>query len=424
MLDLSPILNEVIDYRYKGLPPPDARVTVGTIGDQRWNLLDGDLLPPVMVLKQNALRHNIVLMALYCREHGLSLAPHAKTPMSPQIVSEQLDAGAWAITVATIHQARVLRAYSVNRILLANELIDRTGIRWVAAEMERDREVEILCLVDSLEGVQRLSGELAVLGVTRALPVLLELGTAGGRAGCRGLNDALTVARAVRRSPHLTLAGTEVYEGVAAGLTIEDRLAAVDGMLHNLRDLTDTASAEGLFDGTAEIVVSAGGSLYFDRVAEILGGPWRPDVRVVTRSGTYVAHDIDTYQMFSPLADRGGASERLQPAMELWSTILSTPEPGLAIANFGKRDSSHDLALPTPFALYRDGEMIALSGQVTVTGLNDQHAFLRITPPMGLRVGDLLGCGISHPCTAFDKWRLLPLVDDQYRVTGAIKTFF
>ena len=41
-----------------------------------------------------------------------------------------------------------------------------------------------------------------------------------------------------------------------------------------------------------------------------------------------------------------------------------------------------------------------------------------------LRVGDLVGCGISHPCTAFDKWRLIPVVDDNYGVVDAVLTYF
>ena len=40
------------------------------------------------------------------------------------------------------------------------------------------------------------------------------------------------------------------------------------------------------------------------------------------------------------------------------------------------------------------------------------------------RVGDMVACGISHPCTTFDKWRLLFIVDDDYTVTSAIRTFF
>ena len=31
---------------------------------------------------------------------------------------------------------------------------------------------------------------------------------------------------------------------------------------------------------------------------------------------------------------------------------------------------------------------------------------------------------ISHQCTTFDKWRLVPLVNDQYNVIDWIQTFF
>jgi D-serine deaminase-like pyridoxal phosphate-dependent protein len=147
-------------------------------------------------------------------------------------------------------------------------------------------------------------------------------------------------------------------------------------------------------------------------------------VRVVVRAGTYVTHDVDTYERGSPLAARGAPSERLRPALELWGMILSRPEADLAIAGFGKRDVSYDLALPFPFAIRRSGVTREIADGLTVTTLNDQHAFVRVGPEVDLQVGDLIGCGISHPCTAFDKWRLLPLVDDEYRVVGAIQTYF
>jgi D-serine deaminase-like pyridoxal phosphate-dependent protein len=54
----------------------------------------------------------------------------------------------------------------------------------------------------------------------------------------------------------------------------------------------------------------------------------------------------------------------------------------------------------------------------------DQHAFLKVGAGATLKVGDLVGCGISHPCTAFDKWRLIPVVDDGYVVIDAVLTYF
>jgi len=65
-----------------------------------------------------------------------------------------------------------------------------------------------------------------------------------------------------------------------------------------------------------------------------------------------------------------------------------------------------------------------VSLQATVTHLNDQHAFLALDPNEALEVGDLVGFGISHPCTAHDKWQLVPLLDDDRRVVGCIRSYF
>src|SRR5436305_231300 len=152
-LDLQTILDEVIDWRYKGFPPTTESVTVGQVGEQNWNVLAGDLLLPALLIKEAALENNIALMAEYCHRHHLSLAPHAKTPLAPQIVERQLAAGAWGISTATIHQTRLFRAMGVQRILLANELVEPRAISWVARELDEDQDFELFCLVDSLAGV-------------------------------------------------------------------------------------------------------------------------------------------------------------------------------------------------------------------------------------------------------------------------------
>jgi D-serine dehydratase len=35
-----------------------------------------------------------------------------------------------------------------------------------------------------------------------------------------------------------------------------------------------------------------------------------------------------------------------------------------------------------------------------------------------------VGLGISHPCTTFDKWRVIWVVDDAYDVVDAVTTRF
>ena len=75
----------------KGLPL-DRPIPLGEVGSQGWSL--EDLLPPVLVLRERAIAHNISLMAAYAAERGVELAPHGKTTMAPQIWRRQLDAGA------------------------------------------------------------------------------------------------------------------------------------------------------------------------------------------------------------------------------------------------------------------------------------------------------------------------------------------
>ena len=415
---LDELRAEPVDWRFRGFAATGYPATIGELAERRWNALAGDLLLPIMVLKESALAHNLELMARYCRAHGVDLAPHGKTPMAPQLALRQLEAGAWGITAATVAQARVFRRFGIGRILLANELVDPGALRWVADELAADPSFDFLCLVDSAAGVARL-GE-ALGGAARPPRVLVELGLAGRRTGCRSAAEARAVAEAVAGSPVLELAGVEGYEGVS-----EDR-DEVDRFLADLRELAEELDGAGLFAGRAEIVVSAGGSAWCDRVVEILGRGWNlsAPVRVVLRSGSYLTHDSIHYERVSPFGTRI-PGDRLRPALEAWGAVLSRPEPGRAIVGFGKRDVPYDLDLPLP-QLVRSaaGELRSVDGELTVTELNDQHAFVSVADGFELAVGDLVGCGISHPCTAFDKWPLLPVVDDDYTVVDAVRTYF
>ena len=93
--------------------------------------------------------------------------------------------------------------------------------------------------------------------------------------------------------------------------------------------------------------------------------------------------------------------------------------------NFGRRDVPFDQALPIPFSLrHRSGERREVTGSVIVERLNDQHAFCRIEPEVPVEPGDLVGCGVSHACTAFDKWRIIPVLDDEDRVIDGVATYF
>jgi D-serine deaminase-like pyridoxal phosphate-dependent protein len=357
----------------------------------------------------------------WCAERGLSLAPHGKTTMAPQLIRRQLAAGAWGMTAATVQHLAVMRAAGAERVILANQLGGDAEVAWLARECAADPGFAAYCLVDSVDGVAQLDAALvAAAAPTEAggpapLRVLIELG--GGRCGCRSDEQAFAVAAAVAAAPRLVLAGVEGYEGSLGNDRAPATLAAVDSFLDRLRGLATTLDARGAFADVPEIVVSAGGSALFDRVAERLrfDAPLSRPVRLVVRAGCYLTHDEGLYARISPLPG-------LRPALELWARVLSCPEPGLAIAGFGKRDAPYDIEPPLVRGLLRGGAHLP-AGDVVVDAMADQHASLR-DPSGRLRVGDVLRCGISHPCTAFDKWSLIPVLDDDDVVVEAVRTLF
>jgi D-serine deaminase-like pyridoxal phosphate-dependent protein len=400
--------DEPIDWRYKGLPAAWWGQTPAQISRRLPNLFADGAVSPVCVLRAQPLAHNLVTMARWCRRHGVQIAPHGKTHMAPQLLARQLGAGATAITAATISQVRVFRAFGVRQVILANELVDTAALAWLATELA-DPEFNLICWVDSPAGVELMTAALA--DAPRPLDVCVEVGMTGGRTGCRDARSTDAVARAVAASDRLRLVGVAGYEA-ATGHDVT--AASVDTVRSYLTILRDTViRLQPLFD-TDEIIVTAGGSTYFDLVAETLTGwPAGMAVRTILRSGCYLTHDDGLYSRTTPLGRVDAA--HLEPALAVWAQVISRPEPDLAILTMGRRDVSFDQDLPVPYGL---------TGS-RVDKLNDQHAYLRLAPAdQHLAIGEWVEFGISHPCTVFDKWRLIPMVDDNHRVVDLIRTFF
>jgi D-serine deaminase-like pyridoxal phosphate-dependent protein len=294
------------------------------------------------------------------------------------------------------------------------------------AEQLADPAFELICYVDSDGTVDILDVGLREARAQRPVPVLVELGFDGGRTGCRTIPEAVHVASRVRSTDTLVLAGVSGYEGTLCQERSPECLSLVMSFLDRLRELTSTMIDAGSFEATERIVLSAGGSAFFDLVVDRLQGPWPDgaDVRVVLRSGCYLTHDAGIYERLSPLPSRDGP-RGFRAAMELWSHVLSRPEPELAILGFGKRDASFDIDLPVPFVLRAgSGVSVEVRGGLEIRSLNDQHAYGRVLPGFVLDVGDRVGLGICHPCTSFDKWRTIAVVDEDDRVVDAIATFF
>ncbi|GAA2286785.1 amino acid deaminase [Streptomyces hawaiiensis] len=418
---LAQLAAERVDHRFKGLPPDADGLTVAELAGQRRNLFTGGFATPVLALSAERLEHNLRLMETYAARHGLAFAPHGKTSMAPQLFQRQIEHGAWGITLAVPHQVRVARAFGTRRVFLANELVDAAALRWIAAELDADPDFELICYVDSARGVELMDAALRDADATRPVDVVVELAAGeGARTGVRTEAECAAVADAVAGTRTLRLVGVAGYEGEVPKADTE----RVTAWLRRLVALAADFDEAGRFAGLDEIVVSAGGSAWFDAVAEVFAEIPELSLPVLKllRSGAYVSHDDGHYRKLTPF-NRVPEEGALEPAFRLWTQVVSRPSAEQAFVNAGKRDAAYDLDLPFAQVIRRDGAERPATG-VSVTGLSDQHAWLATTLEADLEVGDWVGLGLSHPCTSFDKWQLIPVAEADGTVVDYVRTFF
>ena len=308
-------------------------------------------------------------------------------------------------------------------MLMANQLIGRQNMAIVSALLE-DPGFEYYCLVDSAEQVDQLGAFFRER--KQRLHVLLELGVTGGRTGVRDEEQLQACwRRSCDWSKSIALDGVEIYEGV----------------------LDDEASIRAFLQRAVEVtrrLRRKGGSSARRFCCRAQGRPgttwWRKSflpldsadaVEIVLRPGCYLTHDVGSYREAqarilekNPIARRMNSG--LLPALQVWAYVQSVPEAEKAIIGMGKRDAAFDSGLPVPALHFRPGEAApkAAPAHWALTKMMDQHAYMQICKEDELRVGDMIGFDISHPCLTFDKWRVLPVVDAEYRVVDVVQTFF
>ncbi|MFF1828545.1 alanine racemase [Paenarthrobacter sp. NPDC058040] len=366
---------------------------------------------PQLCLSVDALQHNIDIMAFWCSQRDVALAPHVKTTMSAPIIERQVAAGAAGVTVATVDQAATVLAWGHSSVLIANQVVDSFGLSQLRSLLAEDSSREIRCFVDSEGGVKAASQAFAEPGPV--LEVLLDIGAPDGRTGLRDIVEARRIAELVADAPELKLVGVAGYEGVAPNERGDDTIAAVDDHCRRVRDVyLDVAH---LFE-TGTPIFSMGGSAFPDRVVEFLPTDEQvPGTIRLLRSGCYVAHDHGTYAGVSPVPG-------LIPALEVRAVVLSVPEPGLVIVGAGKRDLPYDAGFPVLLAAFGVDGQAKPKARGVVRKLYDHHTVLE--KANGFDVGDIAHFGISHPCSAFDRWSSYLVTDAEGRVVDVWQSTF
>ncbi|WP_077001545.1 amino acid deaminase [Variovorax sp. KK3] len=425
------IFDPLLDTRFKGYPrtqPPRRRSQIGQAG---WHVLAGDLPLPLAVLKREALEHNVAWMQTQVRRWGIDLAPHGKTTMSPQLFRRQLDAGAWGLTFATVTQLAVGVAAGARHTLIANQVVSDEDLAGIQKLLEQHAGLRVAFLVDSPAQLALIEAWSVRHVDSVPFDVMLEIGVQGARTGCRTHDEAIALAARLHESEAVRLVGIECYEGQGATGDSGPDTDYTNTLMDRVVAVAQHCDEHGWF-AADEVLVSAGGSALYDLVALRLKPKLGRPVRGVLRSGCYVTHDHGNYQRLQVSIDQRmdcECGDSLRPAMEVWALVQSRPEPGLAILAVGKRDISFDLSMPVPIARAALGSRStsAVPPGWAISALNDQHAYLRwdaADEPQAPVVGERIGLGISHPCTTFDKWHWMPVVEDDYRVSDAVCMHF
>jgi len=430
-MNRNDLLDPLIGPGFKGFPLGQAARRRSALGKAGWSLLAGDLPLPIALLKRDALAHNLAWMQQQVRRWGIDLAPHGKTTMSPQLFARQLEAGAWGLTFATVNQLAIGVAAGARRTLIANQVLGDADLAAIQMLRREHADLRVAFLVDSPAQLALIEAWAQRHPGSLPFEVLLEIGIPGGRTGCRTHDEAVALAKRLHASTAVRLVGIECYEGLGAKGSTEADAPYTQALMDRVEAIARLCDDGGLFDSD-EVLLSAGGSAIFDLVATRLKPALGRPVRGLLRSGCYVTHDHGNYKRYVDVVEsRLGCArgESLRPALEVWALVQSCPEPGLAILAVGRRDLSFDIEMPLPIARAARAALAtrAVPASWKISGLNDQHAYLRWSDADSAEapvVGERVGLGISHPCTTFDKWHWMPMVDDDYLVVDAVVMHF
>lgn len=394
-------------------------------------------------------------MQKYIQQQNIHLSPHGKTTMSPKLFNLQLQHGAWGITFANMKQLLLAiekcDSSLLKRAIIANQIIEHTDLQILDDIQEMYPDLRILFLVDSKEQVDIIRK----YKTRNYFQCLLEVGYSGGRTGCRSKDAALSLAEYINQSPTLRLCGIETYEGLQATCNTKQDVEFVNKLMLNVFEIFKLITGQGLLFSVSihhPIILTAGGSSIFDLVTPHLQEmiSWYKskcndnNIIGILRSGCYITGDDVMYSNFYKEMKKRESPHKqqqlpqIQSCLEVWGTITSLPEPGLAIIGLGKRDVGYDAHLPKPIKIWKRSteEIIHINNNTTaddhdqqnwkIIRLNDQHAYMTFNNNVSVlpAVGDRIGCGISHPCTTFDKWQHILIVDDLYQVVDVIDTYF
>jgi D-serine deaminase-like pyridoxal phosphate-dependent protein len=342
------------------------------------------LLTPAALVDLDRMEANLDRMAAYARQHGLALRPHVKTHKSPELAAEQLRRGAVGVTVAQLHEARVM-ADVTDDILLAHPPVGPAKLQRL---LELPPGLRLTVALDAVEALEPLAAAAAAAG--RTVGVLVEADLGMGRVGVQGPAAAVALAQRCVELDGVEWRGLLFYPGHIREHVTEQAgaVARVDAELQ--RFLAAFAEA-----GLEPATVSAGSTPAAFSSHLIRG-------LTEIRPGTYIFNDRTTAVI--------GACAWDDCAYTVLATVVSTAVPGQAVVDAGSkalfREELRGADTPGFGALLDRPEVV-------VKGMSEEHGLLDLSATdWRPRIGERVRIVPNHVCVSVN---LQPVV---YGVRG------
>jgi len=331
---------------------------------------------PALILELDAFETNLKRLADAVGRR-VRVRAHAKTHKCPEIGKRQVAAGAVGVCCQKVSEAEAMVDGGIADVLVSNEIVGTRKLERLAALARRAR---IGVCVDHADNVRELQAAAQGAGATIETYIELEIGMR--RCGVAPGEPALALARGIFASPNLRFMGIHAYHGRAQHIRSAEERRAV---IQNASLLVKNTKAMLLHAGLPCPIVTGAGSGTF--MFEVELGAWDE-----IQPGSYVFMDWDyARNEWAP------PMPRFEHSLFVLATVMSRPNPALAVVDAGLKASSVDSGMPGVWE--RPG--------LSYTHASDEHGWVEIGPgaaPPGLGDKLLLVPGHCDPTVNLYDW--------------------
>lgn len=369
-----------------------------------------DLATPCVLVERARLARNLHAMQAKADAQNVGLRPHTKTHKSVDLARQQTALGATGLTVAKVGEAEVYAAAGFTDIRLAYIVVGAEKHERLLKLMHEG--VRISFCVDTIESAQAASDFYAAHD-TQA-EVLVEVDTGYGRCGVPwDREDSVDMAREISDLPGLKLTGIlthagESYHGPYGEETLAEALARVstterDRMLAFASTLQQAGIA-GVEPGAFEISIGSTPTMrYFENaeydgfsVTEIRPGNYVFNDGIQVALGVATLDQCSLTVLTSVISKRRDANSQERVFLDAGKKVL-TSDTGYATQGYG-------------ILLYNARTMTPLP-HAEVTGLSEEHGWVRVRGGSTLGVGDSVRLVPNHACVVVNTQPQLYIVD-------------